>query len=137
MRAALLALALLAAPAHAETQAEANAALRADPEVWSGLMALAIANEVSERCPSLEARMFRGRTYVLGLYNRARSLGYPRAQILAFIDDEGEKARLRREVTAWFAARDLTESSDQAGFCALGRDEIAGQTLAGSFLREE
>lgn len=139
MRAALIlagALAL-AAPAAAATQDEANAALRGDAEIWGGLMALAIAREVADRCPTLEARTFRGQTFVLGLYNRARDLGYPRGQILAFIDDEGEKARLRREVTEWFAARGLSESSDPQGFCTLGQAEIAADTLAGSFLRAE
>ena len=137
MRAPLaLALALvLAGPALGSTQAEANAALRGDAEIWGGLVALAIAKEVSDRCPTLEARTFRGQTYVLGLYNRARSLGYARSQIMAFIDDEDEKARLRRQVTEWFAARGLREGSPPEGFCALGRAEIAGETLAGSFLR--
>lgn len=125
----------LAGPALGSTQAEANAALRADAEIWGGLMALAIAREVSDRCPGLEARTFRGQTFVLGLYNRARGLGYPRAQIMAFIDDEAEKARLRTEVTAWFAARGLREGAAPDGFCTLGQAEIAGQTLAGSFLR--
>lgn len=133
-----LAAALAAAPAipaAATTQAEANAGMRADGQIWGGLTALAIAREIGNRCPSIEARTFSGRAYVVTLYNRARSLGYSRAQIMAFVDDEGEKARLRREVTAWFAARGLREGSDPEGFCRVGRDEIAGGTLAGSFLR--
>jgi hypothetical protein len=134
----LLAVALLtAAPAAAQpprSQAQANALLRADPEIWSSLTALAVAREVARRCPTLDERTMRGRMHVLGLYNRARALGASRAQIMAFIDDEAEKARLRAEVTSWFAARGLREGMPETGFCTLGRTEISGRTLAGSFL---
>jgi hypothetical protein len=136
--AVLVALALVAptlAPAQATTQAQANAALRADPTIWNSLTALAIAREVGDRCPSIEARTLRGRTHVLSLYNHARGLGYSRQQIMTFIDDRAEKARLRTEVTAWFAARGLREGAAADGFCALGRTEISTGTLAGSFLR--
>lgn len=140
-RALTFALILAAAPAAAQatiqapaTQAQANALLRGDPEIWSSLTAMAIAREVARRCPSLDERTFRGRMHAFGLFNRARGLGASRAQIMAFIDDEGEKAHLRREVTAWFAARGLREGSAPAGFCTLGQAEIAARTLAGSFL---
>jgi hypothetical protein len=127
----------VAAPVAAQdaAQAQANAALRADPEIWGSLTALAIARELGRRCATLEERTFRGRTHVVGLYNRARGLGFSRAQIMAFIDDDAEKARLRAEVTQWFAARGLREGGPSEGFCALGREQIAGGTLAGTFLR--
>jgi hypothetical protein len=139
MRWAFLALALaaaLAAPAAAQatTQAEANAMLRNDPEIWGSLTAMAIAREIARRCEALDERTLRGRMHVIGLYNRARGLGASRSQIMAFIDDEAEKARLRAEVTAWFAARGLRPDDPPEGFCALGRQEIAAGTLAGSFL---
>lgn len=129
--------ALLAGPAGAQatTQAQANAALRGDAEIWGSLTALAIARELGRRCATLEERTFRGRAHVVGLYNRARGLGFSRQQIMAFIDDEAEKARLRGEVTQWFAARGLREGDPAEGFCALGREQIAGGTLAGTFLR--
>lgn len=134
--AATLAAALAAAPAAAQatTQAQANALLRGDPEIWGSLTAMAIAREVGRRCPTIDERTMRGRMHVIGLYNRARGLGATRSQIMAFVDDEAEKARLRTEVTAWFAARGLREGSPAEGFCALGRQEIAAGTLAGSFM---
>lgn len=138
LSAALLAVTLaapLAAPAQSNTQSQVNTALRADAEIWNSLTALAIARELGDRCPSIEARTLRGRTHVLGLYNRARALGYTRQQIVAFIDDRDEKARLRTEVTAWFAARGLREGAAAQGFCDLGQREISTGTLAGSFLR--
>jgi len=119
----------------APTQEQANAALRADPTIWNSLTAMAIAREVGDRCPTMETRTMRGRTHVLGLYNHARGLGYSRQQIMTFIDDRTEKARLRAEVTAWFAQRGLREGAAAEGFCALGRTEISTGTLAGSFLR--
>lgn len=139
MRRAVLTVALvgaLALPAGAQAldQAQANALMRGDAEIWGSLTALAIAREVARRCEAIDERTVRGRMHVVGLYNRARGLGASRSQILAFIDDEGEKARLRAEVTAWFAARGLGEGDGPEGFCALGRAEIAGRTLAGSFL---
>lgn len=124
------------AVAQARGQSEVNAALRADPRIWNGLFALAIAREVSNRCDGpVEARTFRGRTHVLGLFNHARGLGFSRAEIEAFVDDEGEKAHLRAQVVQWFAQHGLSEGSAPARFCDLGRAEIAAGTFAGSFLR--
>jgi hypothetical protein len=134
LTAALTAALALPAGAQALTQAQANALLRGDAEIWGSLTALAIAREVARRCDAIDERTVRGRMHVVGLYNRARGLGASRAQIMAFIDDEAEKARLRTEVTAWFAARGLRENAAAEGFCALGRQEIAARTLAGSFL---
>ena len=133
-----LLLAALALPAQAQdlSQAQVNERLRGDSEIWTSLTALAIARELARRCDALDERTVRGRMHVLGLYNRARGLGASRSQILAFVEDEGEKARLRAEVLAWFATRGLRDGDAQPGFCALGQQQIAERTLAGSFLAE-
>lgn len=133
-KALVLAVTLAASPAMAVTQDEVNATLRADAQVWGGLLALGIAHGISEICPSFEARTFSGRLFLLGLYNRARSLGYSRAQIRDFVEDDAEKARLRTEVLAHFARNGAREDAPDT-VCALGRAEIAAGSLAGDYIR--
>lgn len=123
------------APAQATTQAEVNAALRADAQIWDAFVAMAAAREISSRCAGIEAREFRARTHVVSLYNRARSMGFTRPQIMAFIDDEGEKARLRAATIAWFGQNGVRVSDGAEAFCALGRSQIAQGTQTGSYLR--
>ncbi len=134
-----LGVALCAAPllaAASDRQAQVNAALRADPEISSGLLALAIARVISDRCPTIDGRELQGRFFLFDLYRRARTQGFRAAEIEAFVNDRAEKARFREEVRAWFAARGVTEDSPAAAFCALGREEIETRTLAGRFLVE-
>lgn len=123
------------AAAQATTQAEVNAALRADPQIWTSFVAMAAAREIRDRCPTIDSRDFRARAHVLSLYNRARGMGYSRAQIMAFIDDEGEKARLRAETIAWFGRNGVQVSDGADAFCALGQAQIAQGTQTGSYLR--
>jgi hypothetical protein len=132
--AALVATLALPAAAQALSQEQVNAQLRADPEIWASLTALATARELARRCDSLDERTVRGRMHVVGLYNRARGFGATRAQIMAFVEDPGERRHLRAEVMDWFASHGLRDGDPEPGFCALGRQQIAARTLAGSFL---
>lgn len=125
-----------AAPA-AQTQAEVNAALRADPRVHGPLMAAGIAAAIAEQCPTIAAREMRARADALGLYNQARRLGYSGAQIRAFVRDRAERDWLEGQVRAWFAARGLREGDPAEGFCALGQAQLAGNAPAARYLRAQ
>lgn len=133
----LMALALVPdARAQAMTQQEANALLRSDERVWDGLLNAAIIAHIVRGCEQIEgpSRLAR-RTYFLPLYNRARRLGASRAQIEAFIDDEGEQARLEADVHRYIESTGA-RPDDAASLCALGRAEIAARTPVGRRLTE-
>lgn len=118
----------------ASTQAEVNATLSSDQRVWSSLVALAIADEIRTHCPTIEAREFRTTTFVLGLFNHARGLGFSRQEIRAFQVHETTETRLRAEVNGYFAANGVREGAADT-YCVLGLAEIAAGSQAGEFLR--
>ncbi len=60
-------------------------------------------------------------------------MGYSQAEIDAHVGSEAEKDRLRERARAYMASKDL--EMNQAGFCTLGRDEIARNSTVGVLLR--
>jgi len=127
-------LSLGAATAQARTQAEVNAALRADPEIYNGLLVMGIAHGIRDTCPTIEARMIRGHSMALALYNRARSMGYSYNEIRTFLRDDANKDELRAIVIAYYNQQGARVEQPET-ICALGRAEIAAGTPAGALLR--
>ncbi|MCB1390699.1 MAG: DUF5333 domain-containing protein [Rhodobacteraceae bacterium] len=124
----------LAAPAIAASQDEINATLSADTEIWQGLFALAVGDQIRTHCDSIDVRTIRTTGFVYSLYNRARDYGYSRAEIRAFQTADSTEARMRAEVQAYFALHGVREGAPET-YCALGRSEIASGTQAGELLR--
>ncbi|MFQ6549067.1 DUF5333 domain-containing protein [Aestuariibius sp. 2305UL40-4] len=120
--------ALMAAPVAAKPP------LKDVAEVREGIIAVGIAYEISERCDDIDARLFRGISYLNQLKSRARALGYSDAEIDAYTDDEAEKDRLEGIARARLAERGASRD-DEAGHCRVGRDEIAANTAVGQLLR--
>ena len=129
-----LALILLASPALAATQTEINATLGSDAQIWTGLRSLAMADELRNNCPTLEAREWNARFLVVELYNAARAHGFSRQEIRAFQVDDGTETRMRAEVMDYFAQHGVREGDAQT-YCALGLSEIAAGSQAGELLR--
>ena len=127
-------LSMSVAGAQARTQAEVNAALRSDQEIYNGLYVMGIAHGIRDICPTIEARMLRANSLALNLYSRARSLGFTYAEVRAFLRDEGNKAEMRAIVIAYYNQRGADIEQPQT-ICALGEAEIAAGTSAGSLLR--
>lgn len=123
-----------AAGAQARTQAEVNAALRNDQEIYNGLYVMGIAHGIRDICPTIEARMLRANSLALNLYSRARSLGFTYNEVRAFLRDEDNKAEMRAIVIAYYNQRGADIEQPQT-ICALGEAEIAAGTSAGSLLR--
>lgn len=133
---AMLVVLVPAAPAMAMSQQEANALLRSDARVWGGLLDAAIIAHIVRECEHIDGpSRFARRAYFLPLYNRARRLGVPRAQIEAFVEDEAEQARLEAEVHRYIESTGA-RPDDPASVCALGRAEIAARTPVGRRLTE-
>lgn len=122
------------AAAQATTQAEVNATLRADPEIFNGLFVLGIAHGIRDTCPSIDARMIRANVMALSLYNRARGMGFSRDQIRTFLRDDDHKAELRAIVINYYNQRGAQVEQPET-ICALGEAEIAAGTPSGALLR--
>lgn len=121
---ALVAL-LLAAPA--------NAALKDERTIAEGLILIGIAYEISEVCPSIDARRLRGLNALLNLRGIAKSMGYSNAEIEAYIDDDAEKDRLEAIARARLERMGATPG-DVASHCAVGRSEVAKNSQIGRLL---
>ena len=133
--ATMLLCATLAAPAlAAQPQAEVNATLRADAEIYNGLFAMAVGDQIRRNCDTIDARMVRALTFARGLERRARSLGFSEPQIRAFLDSREEKDMMRAHVERYFAQNGVRAGEPET-YCALGRAEIARGSQAGALLR--
>lgn len=117
------------------TPAQVSETLRGTPEVYQGLFALALAHGIRDICPSIEERPVRSNFFILGLYNRARGLGFSHRQVTDFVESQTEVDRMFAEVIAHVRARGVNENDIDA-VCALGRAEIAAGSQAGSLLRQ-
>lgn len=129
-RVALMAFAVTMSAGHAVAQV----ALKDVPEVRDGIIYVGMAYEISERCDSISARLFRGLGYLQSLRSHARSLGYSEDEIEAYINDEAEKDRLEAIARAQLASLGAIPG-DEASYCAVGRAQIAANTRVGWLLR--
>lgn len=112
----------------------AKPALKDVSVVREGVITVGIAYEISQKCDSLRARTFRGLSFLNSLQEHARSLGYTKAEIDAYVDDRAEKNHLES-----IARTRLVEmgavSGDAASYCAVGRSEVAAGSQIGRLLR--
>ncbi len=140
-RSALMALAIVASlglpsASLAATQAEVNDTLRNTPAIYNGLFTAALIKHVTDTCPAIDppGRLMRV-NHFLGLYNRARGLGFSRSQIEAFVEDKTEQARMRGIVEAHLQRAGVSPQSETE-VCAYARAQIAERTALGRQLRE-
>ncbi|AJE48155.1 DUF5333 domain-containing protein [Celeribacter indicus] len=108
--------------------------LREVEEIDRNMLWAAIAIEVSDECPTLEARKLKGLNFLWGLKRQASSMGYSDAQIRSYVESDAEEARIRR-LGESYVRRAGFDPKTEAGLCAFGRAEIARGSLIGSFLR--
>ena len=121
----------------ATTQADVNAALRGNPDIYNGLFTAGLIKHIVDTCPSVEGPSRLSRTtFFLGLYNKARGMGFSRAQIEAFVEDKGEQDRLRALVMAHLEKQGVAPDT-QDSVCAFARAQMAERTELGRRLREK
>lgn len=109
--------------------------LEQDPTVRQGFYAIGLADEIRRSCPNISPRLVRAYSFLKSLETYARDAGYSQADIDALTDNDAAKDALREQIRADLADRGATEG-DAAGFCAVGREEIARGTQAGRLLQE-
>jgi len=127
----VLALCLVAAlPA----QADEWDRLRDDPAISEGLVIFAIARHIKNRCPDISARRLRAIGYINDLVGDATALGYSRAEIRDYVFNEAEQDRVRAIADERLAARGASPTM-MAGYCTVGREEIAAGSAIGRLLR--
>jgi uncharacterized membrane protein len=112
----------------------AQTALKDVAHVRDGIIAVGMAYEISEKCDSISARLFRGFGYLQSLRSHARSLGYSNDEIDAYINDKAEKDRLEAIARAQLASLGVT-ANDPDSYCTVGRAQIAANTRVGWLLR--
>lgn len=112
----------------------ARSDLADETTITEGLINVAIAYEIGERCDDLKARRLAGVSFLWGLKSEAQSLGYSSEEIDAFTEDRAAQDRL--EGVARQRLSDLGAVVGQWDtYCAVGDQLIAENTVAGGLLR--
>lgn len=105
-------------------------------EIDRPMLSVAMAIEISDKCPTIAARTLKGLNYLWSLKKKASDMGYSDDEIKAYIDSDAEKTRIRKLAEDYAAGLGFDATTTE-GLCALGQHEMAQATLTGSFLREK
>ena len=112
----------------------AKPALRDVQHITEGLITVGIAYEISETCSSINARFFRGISYLNSLKSHARGLGYTDAEIDAYTDDKAEQNRLEGIARARLFNLGAISGQPET-YCAVGRAQMGAGTAIGRLPR--
>ncbi|WP_170769274.1 DUF5333 domain-containing protein [Ruegeria lacuscaerulensis] len=124
----------LAAVLTLPVSADAKPPLREVKEIDDQLYYIAIANEISEICPTVSGRRLKAIGVLWDLRSKANKLGYSDKEIRAYIESDAEKDRMRAKGEAYLAQQGVTYDSPET-FCSLGQKEIERNSAIGVYLR--
>lgn len=93
-----------------------------------------IADSIDDNCDSLSARKLRALSELNSLRNYALEKGYSSQEVKAFVTSKTEKARAKALAADWLRGRGAVVGA-QAGYCKIGQEEIAKDSLIGQLLR--
>lgn len=116
-------------------QATALPPLHEDATVRSGFYQIGLADEIRRNCPEISPRLVRAYALVKQLERYAYDQGYSREDVKALEDNDSAKSQLEAQVRADLAQRGAS-NGNAAGYCKVGREEIARGTPAGRLLQE-
>lgn len=108
--------------------------LKENATVVNGLYALGVADLVQEKCDSISPRMVKAYLFLQSLRNHALDAGYSDEEIKALVENRAEKEALRKRIRSDLRARGASGKTPE-GYCTVGREEIAKDTMAGRLLR--
>ncbi|MDA7963067.1 DUF5333 domain-containing protein [Ruegeria sp.] len=114
--------------------AAAKPPLRDVKEIDNELYYIAIANEISEYCPSISGRRMKAIGVMWGLRNTANKMGYSDSEIRAYVESDAEKDRMRAKGEAYLAQHGVSYGNPNS-FCTLGRAEIERNSAIGVYLK--
>lgn len=109
--------------------------LRNDERLHNGLLAITIGRHIERTCPAIERRDLAANAFLLGLATHAMGLGFSRAEVTAYVEDDTEQERYIALARQYFAQRGVMTEDDVEGACRVGRDEIAAGSPIGRLLR--
>lgn len=95
------------------------------------LIAARVADRIRRECGSIEGRLVYAWGQARALRRYAEDKGYSASEIEAFLDSKADRARIYAVAEDYLRRKGAT---DEAGFCALGRAEIAAKSVIGSLL---
>ncbi|WP_424833144.1 DUF5333 domain-containing protein [Ruegeria sp.] len=114
--------------------AEAKPPLRDVKEIDNELYYIAIANEISEYCPTISGRRLKAIGVMWDLRSTAHKLGYSDKEIRAYVESDAEKDRMRAKGEAYLAQHGVSYGKP-GSFCTLGQKEIERNSAIGVYLR--
>lgn len=116
------------------TTAAAKIPLRDVPEIDNPMFAVAMAIEISDKCETIQPRTLKGVKFLWTLADKAKSMGYTKAEIDEYSKSDKEKARMRVKGEAYMRTKGL-DPKKPGDLCKLGQMEMAQGSQIGSFLR--
>lgn len=109
--------------------------LEEDPTVVNGFYAMGLADEIRKNCPDISARMFTAYMFLNSMKDYALEAGYSEDEIRALVENREEKKILRKKIRTDLRERGASAKTPE-GYCTVGREEIAKDSMAGRLLRE-
>jgi len=113
--------------------AESRVPLQEDKVLDDGLTIVAAVNYLRRNCDTVGLRVLRSWVAAQGLKNRALELGYDRAEIEVYFNDEAQKARVKAQAKAYLEARGVVWD-DPASFCTYARTAVAADKGVGRYI---
>lgn len=120
--------ATLAAPAHALVP------INEEPVIRERLLQGFIGDAIADNCPTIEARKLRALGELSNLRDYALKQGYSSSVVREFVTSDVEKAKFKAEAAEWLKAKGAEPGQTEA-YCAIGKEEIAKESLIGYLLR--
>ncbi|WP_254430617.1 DUF5333 domain-containing protein [Ruegeria sp. HKCCA6948] len=114
--------------------ADAKPPLRDVSEIDNELYYIAVANEISEYCPTISGRRLKAISVLWSLRSKANKLGYSDSEIRSYVESDAEKDRMRAKGEAYLADNGVTYEKPNS-FCALGQKEIQRNSAIGVYLK--
>ena len=109
--------------------------LRNEDDINAHLLTVAIADGIRKGCDRIDARLWRGYSFLRSIHSAALELGYSREQIKSYVTDDKEKDAMRGRRDAYYRENGA-DPEDADSLCALGRREIGDETQVGRLLWE-
>ena len=125
---------ILAIPA-ADAVAQTLPPLHEDRRVRASFYAAGMADIFRNNCTELSGRDLRGLRYALALRSYAFDKGYTKDDVDTLLKNERQAEILRQQIVRDLGRRGA-KPGNEAGYCAVGREEIERNTLAGRLLRD-
>lgn len=112
---------------------QARVALAEEEHINSSLLSAKIGLIIQKKCSTISPRLFLAIKKAKALKQYALDLGYTEAEMKAYVTGDAEKRRFRKAAHAYLEAHGANKKDEQT-YCAVGREEMAKDSLTGQLL---